>query len=225
MNKIWITGVAAVVVIAGGVVYVQSKDSSTKPKTSGNTLSSQTRASMPTMQKQFEGYKGAQYDKIFLASMIAHHQGAVQMAQMASSNAKHQEIKDLATNIISAQNTEISQMQSWQTALGYTKNDSATQAVVKQMQGEMDSMMGQLNGKMGDEFDKAFLAQMMMHHQSAIDMSKPAAINAGQEEVKTLASNIITAQTKEVSEMISWQTQWGYKTQSSSSDSMSGMSM
>jgi uncharacterized protein (DUF305 family) len=225
MNKIWISGIAAVVVIAGGVVYAQSKDSTTKPKTSGNTLSSQTRLSMPAMQKQFEGYKGAQYDKIFLASMIAHHQGAVQMAQMASSNAKHQEIKDLATNIISAQNTEISQMQSWQTALGYTKNDSATQAVVKQMQGEMDSMMGQLNGKTGDEFDKAFLAQMMMHHQSAINMSKPAATNAGQEEVKTLASNIIAAQTKEVSEMMSWQTQWVYKTQSSSSDSMSGMSM
>ena len=225
MNKTWIAGAAALIVIAGGVAFWQRKDDNAKPKTNSNTSSSQPLANMPAMQKQFESYKGAQYDKIFLASMISHHQGAIQMAQMALNNARHQEIKDLATNIISAQNSEISQMQSLRTASGYTNNDSATQDVVKQMQAEMDRMMGQLNGKTGDDFDKAFLAQMMMHHQSAIDMSKPAAANASQEEVKTLASNIITAQTKEVSEMMAWQTQWGYKTQSSSSDSMSNMSM
>lgn len=221
MNKIWIAGLGALVAIVGGIVFWQSKDST--PKYS--TLSSQSHENMPAMQMQFERYKGEQYDRIFLASMTAHHQGAVQMAQMALASAKHQEIKDLATNIISAQNSEISQMKTLQAARGYTTNDSATQATVKQMQDEMGGMMGQLNGKTGDEFDKAFLTQMMMHHRSAIAMSKPAATNASQEEVKTLASNIITAQTKEVSQMLTWQTQWGYKTQSNSSDEMSGMSM
>jgi uncharacterized protein (DUF305 family) len=225
MKRTW-TIIIAILVIGGGLTAWQLSKSNTKTNTT-TTKSSQTAqvSSVSAMQKQFGGYTGKQYDKVFLASMIAHHQGAVQMAQMALTNAKHQEIKGLATNIVSAQNSEISQMKAWQTALGYTNNDSTTQAAVNQMQSEMDSMMGQLNGKTGDAFDSAFLTQMTMHHQSAIDMSKPAATNASQEEVKTLASNIITAQTKEVSEMKMWQAQWGYKTQSNSSDSMSGMSM
>jgi len=46
--------------------------------------------------------------------MILHHQGAVAMAEAALKNAKHQEIKDLAKAIITAQNAEIQRMQEWQ---------------------------------------------------------------------------------------------------------------
>jgi uncharacterized protein (DUF305 family) len=58
--------------------------------------------------------------------MIVHHQGAVVMAQEALKNAKHQEIKDLAQNIITAQNKEIAEMQAWQVAwYGSTKSSSS----------------------------------------------------------------------------------------------------
>jgi uncharacterized protein (DUF305 family) len=198
MNKRWATGlVVAVVIVAGGMVIAQISDSINNHKADTATISSQAQANIPVLQKQFDGYTGKNYDKIFLASMIAHHQGAVQMAQMALTNANHQEVKDLASNIISTQNVEISEMQSWQKNLGYIKNESAIQAVVTQMQSEMDGMMRQLNGKAGDNLDKAFLAEMILHHQSAISMNRPAVANASQEEVKTVADNIITAQTKE----------------------------
>ena len=45
--------------------------------------------------------------------MIVHHEGAVEMANLALTSAKHQEIKDLAKAIISAQNTEIASMKGW----------------------------------------------------------------------------------------------------------------
>jgi uncharacterized protein (DUF305 family) len=51
-----------------------------------------------------------------------HHQGAVQMAQAALQNAKHQEIKDLAQNIITAQNKEIAEMKQWQQQWYGTQN-------------------------------------------------------------------------------------------------------
>lgn len=54
---------------------------------------------------------GEDYDRMFLANMIAHHQGAVDMANLALTSAKHQEIKDMANNIISAQTKEIGDMQ------------------------------------------------------------------------------------------------------------------
>lgn len=74
--------------------------------------------------------------------------------------------------------------------------------------GEMNSL---LQGKTGDEFDKAFLTEMIMHHQGAIDMANLAKTNAKHDEVKTLADNILAAQSKEIDMMQTWQTQWGYK--------------
>lgn len=78
------------------------------------------------------------------------------------------------------------------------------------MMDEMSGMMVALEGKTGDEFDKAFIEQMIMHHQSAIDMAAPADTNASRQEVKTLASEIVTAQTLEIKQMKQWQSDWGY---------------
>ena len=58
----------------------------------------------------------AEYDQSFLAAMIMHHQGALLMAQDALSEAKHEELKQLARDIIEAQTKEIEQMQAWQNA-------------------------------------------------------------------------------------------------------------
>ncbi len=69
---------------------------------------------MDDMMRGLQGKTGDQFDQAFLSGMIMHHQGAVQMAQAALQNAKHQEIKDMAKAIISAQTQEISQMQQWQ---------------------------------------------------------------------------------------------------------------
>jgi uncharacterized protein (DUF305 family) len=69
---------------------------------------------MTSMNAALQGKTGDAFDQEFLSEMILHHKGAVQMAQFALQSAKHKEIKDLAQNIISAQNIEISQMQNWQ---------------------------------------------------------------------------------------------------------------
>lgn len=69
---------------------------------------------MGMMSGQLKGKTGDEFDKAFLAEMIVHHEGAVTMAELAKTNAKHQEIKDMANAIISAQTTEIKQMKEWQ---------------------------------------------------------------------------------------------------------------
>lgn len=53
------------------------------------------------------------FDQRFLEAMISHHQGAIDMAQMAQQMAEHEEIKTLADAIIAAQQAEIEQMQMW----------------------------------------------------------------------------------------------------------------
>ena len=53
-------------------------------------------------------------DKDFLAMMIAHHQGAVDMAQALLLYAKEPELKNFAMQIITDQKNEIELMKVWQ---------------------------------------------------------------------------------------------------------------
>ena len=76
----------------------------------------------------------------------------------------------------------------------------------------MGEMTDMLKNKAGDDFDKAFIEQMIIHHQGAIDMAKLAKDNAKHDEVKSLANDILAAQSKEIDMMQTWQTQWNYKT-------------
>jgi uncharacterized protein (DUF305 family) len=68
---------------------------------------------MTSMNAELQGKTGDTFDQVFLSEMIIHHEGAVEMAQLALTNAKHQEIKDLAKAIIAAQNKEIADMKGW----------------------------------------------------------------------------------------------------------------
>lgn len=75
----------------------------------------------------------------------------------------------------------------------------------------MDEMAASLKGKTGDDFDKAFIEHMIVHHQGAIDMANLAKQNAKHDEVKKLADDILAAQSKEIDMMQTWQSNWGYK--------------
>lgn len=76
------------------------------------------------------------------------------------------------------------------------------------MQNTMDGMMASMHGKNGDDFDKAFIQEMTIHHRGAITMAEAALKNAKHEEIKQMAQDIITAQTKEINQMKQWQVQW-----------------
>ncbi|CAN5395674.1 hypothetical protein BH10PAT4_BH10PAT4_5190 [soil metagenome] len=76
----------------------------------------------------------------------------------------------------------------------------------------MDNLTAELNGKTGEAFDKAFIANMIAHHEGAVEMAKLSAANAKHDEIKNLSEDIIAAQEKEISEMKQWQIDWGYST-------------
>jgi uncharacterized protein (DUF305 family) len=53
------------------------------------------------------------FDEAFIDAMIPHHQSAIEMARAALENSDNPKIKELAQNIISAQQREIEQMKQW----------------------------------------------------------------------------------------------------------------
>lgn len=78
------------------------------------------------------------------------------------------------------------------------------------MSSDMSAMSGSLKGLKGDEFDKKFISEMITHHEGAVAMAKLALANAKHQEVKSMAQDIITAQTKEIAQLKSWQAEWSY---------------
>jgi uncharacterized protein (DUF305 family) len=74
----------------------------------------------------------------------------------------------------------------------------------------MSEMTEQLKNKTGDDFDKAFIEMMISHHEGAVAMAELIPSRAKHEEVKKLGEAIISAQTKEITDMKQWQLDWGY---------------
>ena len=96
-------------------------------------------------------------------------------------------------------------------ATTFNKPDQKEATNINSMSGvSMDDMTADLKNKTGDEFDKAFITSMIAHHEGAVEMAKLSAKSAKHDEIKTLSTNIISAQEKEISEMKQWQMDWGY---------------
>jgi uncharacterized protein (DUF305 family) len=64
-----------------------------------------------TTMTKLETLKGAEFDTLWLQSMISHHQGAIEMAKAEVANGQNVDAKQLAQTIIDAQQAEITQMQ------------------------------------------------------------------------------------------------------------------
>ncbi len=80
------------------------------------------------------------------------------------------------------------------------------------MQTMMHDMNAALSGKTGDEFDKTFLSEMIIHHEGAVEMAQAVLKNSKRAELIKLANDIISAQSIEINMMKNWQFAWFKKT-------------
>ena len=76
------------------------------------------------------------------------------------------------------------------------------------MENMINGMIMGLQGKTGDEFDKAFLSEMIVHHEGAVAMAQAVLKNSKHPELIQLANNIIFAQTAEINQMKTWYKEW-----------------
>jgi len=157
------------------------------------------------------------FDRRFIDSMVPHHEMAIEMAKVAAERAEHADLKRFAAEIIAAQESEIARMEDWRRAW-FGKQSAPSEDTEAGMAGaEMGQSMG--SGAMdmkeraeglrkADPFDKAFLEAMVPHHESAIEMAKPAVEHAQHEEVRKLAGEIVEAQTRDIERMKGWLSAW-----------------
>lgn len=207
-KKLYATLVIAIIVLIVGFFtwYLVSSRDTTAPS---NTTTSSGAATLATL-------KGEAFDEAFLADMLAHHEGAVNMAEMVGAATERQELRDFAQKIMADQSKEIASMRQWQSDWGYEMTAGGHGAhsgmSANGMAGEMMDMGESLMGLSGAEFEKRFLELMIEHHEQATEMSQYAAANASHQEIKDLAASIIATQSEEIDQMKRWLIEWGYAT-------------
>ena len=148
-----------------------------------------------------KGMSGQDFETTWMSMMIQHHEGAVDMAEMAATRAAHQEIKDVAQNIIRDQTREITELTTWLQQWYNTTPQAG-------MMHEDAGMTAMLESATGDEFDRLFLQMMHDHHRGAIAMAELVPDRATHQELKTLAQNIMTTQEAEILQFMSWAQAW-----------------
>lgn len=72
----------------------------------------------------------------------------------------------------------------------------------------MMDMTTRMKGKTGDELDKVFLEDMIVHHEGAVDMAKELQKGTNRPELQKMAKDIIDVQTGEITMMENWLKEW-----------------
>lgn len=244
-QKVWIYGAIGAVsslAIAGSLTinnsFAQTDKSSHELHHPRSNAPAQTQSvpSSPEANQMGQMMNG-DIDQHFIVMMIPHHQGAVDMAELALTRAQHPEIKQLAAAIIRDQNREIEQMRSWYQAWygsdvpdmmimmgnsshgnmmgngGMMSSRSAQGMMGHQNEQGMMTMHSMMVGDLetlrnADNFDQEFIRQMIPHHQMAVMMAQMVFDTANKPEIRELAQTIITTQTVEINQMQQWNQEW-----------------
>lgn len=144
-------------------------------------------------------------DRSFLSGMIAHHEGAIDMANEVLKTPKLSEkVKEWAQDIRKAQEKEITLMRNMLTKVG-----GMDEQAYKGMKDHMVTMLAAQ--KSIDDTELGFVSEMAPHHAGAVEMSLPALMNSADKDIRKLAQDIISDQTDEIQEFKTWLEERGKK--------------
>ena len=151
------------------------------------------------------------FDLQFIDSMIHHHEGAIQMANMVIGKTQRPELKQFAQKMIDDQSKEIDHMEQWREQW-YAGKPSALNMEMPGMVGGTKIMnsehMKEMDSMPPNHFDDHFLNMMTAHHEGAVTMAKDALKRAEHPEIKTLSEQIIKTQQAEIDQMKAWKKKW-----------------
>jgi uncharacterized protein (DUF305 family) len=151
-------------------------------------------------------------DRAFLEAMIPHHESAIAMARIAKRRADHPQITELADAIVTTQAREIRQIERIHRRLFDERvmpNEDAHQALgLSAEEAGMGHMDSTAELKQARPFDKALIDEMIPHHQGAIRMARAVRDETADDEIRSLARAIVTAQSNEIEAMKDWREAW-----------------
>lgn len=163
----------------------------------------------------------AEIDRAFIDMMVPHHQSAIEMAGVALERSQRPEVRNLAEQIISAQEAEVAQLREWRTEwFGSDATPPMSEMpLLPGMQmpgmpahsatGTMDMTVDIEMLRTAEPFDQAFARAMIEHHSMAIEAAEIVSGQSQMPEIRSLAGQIIDSQQSEIDLLESWLAEWG----------------
>ncbi|MBS5884262.1 MAG: DUF305 domain-containing protein [Clostridium sp.] len=140
----------------------------------------------------------------FVLEMIPHHEGGINMAKAIVKYGSNPEVKKIAENIITSQEAQIPIMQQLKAKFEKEKPSSKadSEKYLEEYNKVKDKMFKEMQGvEITNNVDANFLQEMIYHHEGAIGMAKDILKYTKDPELRKLAENIATTQSKGVEEM------------------------
>ena len=147
---------------------------------------------------------GNETDAMFVNSMIPHHEGAVEMAEIAQQRAERPETKKLAGEIIAAQEKEIGTMTPIKEKLSKEHGN-------RQMEGDHGMNMSEEDMsrlRSAKPFDREFIDMMIPHHEGAVAMAEEQLAKGENVTLRKMAEDIVSSQNREIEQMREWRDMW-----------------
>lgn len=143
-------------------------------------------------------------DHDFAMMMQMHHQGAIDMANQELKSGTDQTIKTMAQNIVTAQTAEKAQFAQFLSSHQPMASAAGQSFDMMAMQ-DMDKMMKAQDTRiLTGRSDVDFVALMIDHHQSALDMAQTELNYGTVESMRQMAQKIIAEQKAEISQFQDW---------------------
>ena len=154
-------------------------------------------------------------DVDFRTHMISHHQGAIDMAQVALRHSKDPHTRQVAEAIRVMQPREIYEFQGWLAGRRAAAADIATgnSPATREFKAAHARMMRNMAMPFTGDPDVDFRMHMIPHHQGAIDMVRIALRHAKDLWTRQNAEAIIITQQQEIYQFQTWLARHGKKSQ------------
>ncbi|MEZ7518975.1 CopM family metallochaperone [Psychrobacter sp. NPDC078370] len=145
-------------------------------------------------------------DTAFAKGMLGHHRGAVDMAKIELKYGTDEAMRQLAQDVITAQQAEIDVLNKWLASHpDAAKPKPNTVAMQQAYAKSMENMHGEMTLGVADPVpDMAFARGMLPHHIAAVDMAKVQLEYGTDEEMRLLAQDVIDNQQTEIDVMKNW---------------------
>lgn len=184
MSKISITLVSSFIIIAGVLGFVIGYANTTNYK-----LSMYDKTSMDL------GRADKTLDLRYVNAMIAHHRGAMLLAEQVVSQTQRQEMKDLANMILKDEPVAIDELYAWKKDW-YGDTKQVKDPVVPNL------------GTYDDKFDLRFLNALIAHHEAGLMMTNEVKTKSSRNEVLNNADAVDTFLNTTLKLFKDWRLEW-----------------
>ena len=173
-----------------------------------------------------EGDRTKAAEKAFLTGMAAHHESAIEMAEIADERTQDPFIKKLAGDILKTQERELAQMEEIYERLfdaGLRPDPGAHEelGLTAEEAGMTHSAETSEMLRRVDPFERAFVDEMVPHHRGAVRMAEAVLEMTRDARLRSLAEGIVRTQKREVAEMNDFRTkEFGGPVPEAAGDSM-----